>query len=240
MFRSVLTAGAGALTTVPAFFLWTRNCNIEDLPTTDELFRNAWFAKYNPTPAPKAEMRDVCVRRYPLSQIRPELVEDARRGGTAMIESFNQGIWGGFGYAFQRWYLRQRYGALPETQSQLWTKQSLLQSKYDTGTAFTDHLVVLNKTPQSIILRGGQSPRNQPETPRDMDGLLEIQAVPDFDNGYVDFKFKSVFFAGTGFDASSGAKVVPDPLVWAHKQYTKLLVESGLRRVRNQVWFSGG
>ncbi|OQV08923.1 hypothetical protein CLAIMM_13130 [Cladophialophora immunda] len=238
MFRSALTVGMGALTTVPAFVLWTRNCSIEDLPSTDELFRHASFAKYNPTPVPVSEMRDVCVRRYPLSQIRADLVEDARRGGTALIETFNQGIWGGFGYAFQRWYLQRKYGMLPETQSQLWSKQSLLQSKYEVGTEFTDHLVVLDKTPQSILLRGGQSPRNQPQSPRDMDGLLEIQAVPDFDRGYIDFKFKSVFFAGTGFEGASGAKIVPSALDWAHKQYTKLLVESGLRRVKNPRWFS--
>ncbi|KIX97393.1 uncharacterized protein Z520_06845 [Fonsecaea multimorphosa CBS 102226] len=236
MFRSVLTAGAGALTTVPAFFLWTRNCSIADLPTTDELFRNTSFAKYNPTPSPGAEMRDVCVRRYPLSQIRPELVEDARRGGTAMIEAFNQGIWGGFEMApppALRHFARNPVAALVEAGS--------AAEHVGVGTAFTDHLVVLDKTPQSVLLRGGKSPLTRPDMPRDMDGLLEIQVVPDFDKGHVDFIFKSVFFAGTGIDRGEGSsevKIVPEPLVWAHKQYTKLLVESGVLHVKNQAWFA--
>lgn len=78
---------------------------MEDLPQTDFLFRRASFAKFNPTPTPAAEMRDVCVRRYPLKKVRPELVEDARRGGPKLVESLAQGIWGGSGEFISLWIL---------------------------------------------------------------------------------------------------------------------------------------
>lgn len=89
--------GGGALALLATFAVWTRHCRMDDLPSDDELLRCRSYLKLNPTPVAWSEMRDVCTRRYPMHQLKPELVEDARRGGTALIESFSQGVWGGFG-----------------------------------------------------------------------------------------------------------------------------------------------
>lgn len=42
-------------------------------------------------------MRDVCVRRLPLYQIRPDLLEDDKKGGGKLVEAFCSGIYGGRG-----------------------------------------------------------------------------------------------------------------------------------------------
>ena len=67
------------------------------LPDNDMLFDSNSYRMLNPSPTPSSEMRDVCIRRCPLKDIRADLVENARRGGTAMVESLSQGLWGGYG-----------------------------------------------------------------------------------------------------------------------------------------------
>jgi hypothetical protein len=138
------------------------------------------------------------------------------------------------GYTPQRLILTHIYGSLPENQSQIWSRKSLRECKYDVGTEFTDHVVVLDKTPKSIVFRAASSPRHRPDSPRDMDGLVEILAVPDFENGHVDFIFKTAFFAGTGFKGAPGTKLIPAVVEYAHRQYTKLLMESAIARVREK------
>lgn len=65
-----------------------------------------------------------------------------------------------------------------------------------------------------------------------MDGLVELEALPDFEKGHVDFIFKTAFFVGTGYKGAPGTKMLPWVVEWAHRQYTKAIVEAGLSRVR--------
>jgi hypothetical protein len=87
------------LASVGAFFVWTKHCHMTPLnqftPTTEPLFQSSWYKKYNPLQNPTTH--DECVRRLPLFKIRPELVEDAQKGGSKLVEAFSQGIWGGPG-----------------------------------------------------------------------------------------------------------------------------------------------
>jgi hypothetical protein len=86
--------------TLAAFFVWTKHCKFVDLsPTTDPLFQSAFYKKYNPNPNPA--LYDLCVRKIPIFKLKPELVEDAEKGGTKMVEAFCAGVWSGFGkYTF--------------------------------------------------------------------------------------------------------------------------------------------
>src|SRR5438045_9351205 len=92
---------AAAVTTgasTAAFFVWTKHCHVSELggaATTDPIFASGFYKTYNPRANPTAH--DLCTRTVPLVQLKPELVEDARRGGTKMVEAFCAGIWGGFG-----------------------------------------------------------------------------------------------------------------------------------------------
>lgn len=83
-------AGAGA------WQLWTMNCYFELLgPDNDPLFQSRYFEQHNPGNHPS--LNDSCVRKVPLSQIPPDLVDDALNGGSKLVERFCAGVWGGYG-----------------------------------------------------------------------------------------------------------------------------------------------
>lgn len=134
------------------------------------------------------------------------------------------------GYTIQREYLRAKYKDPKRTGHQLWSKKQLLSSNYATGTEITDHFVVLDKTPSTILIRCGDSPLNSPNSQRPSDGLFEITADLHADEGFCEFRLKSVFYQGLGKSAT-GEPPMQGFMLWAHKQYTKLWMESAVRKV---------
>lgn len=127
-------------------------------------------------------------------------------------------------YAFQRSYLERKYRG-PLTSHQLWTTSELLSSNYPVGTQITDHFEVVEHTPNSIVVRCGDSPRNRDV--RESDGLFEMSAVIKRDEGVAEFGLKSIFYQGLG---KSGAPM-PAHITWLHQQYSKLWMESAIRKV---------
>jgi hypothetical protein len=76
-----------------ALYLWTSRCRFEPFgPENSTLFQHPILKIINPRNKPYSH--DCCVRAVPFAQVRPELLEDARRGGTHMIEAFCAGMWG--------------------------------------------------------------------------------------------------------------------------------------------------
>lgn len=132
------------------------------------------------------------------------------------------------GYAIQRRILEQKFKG-PETASQLWTVDDLKQSTYDPGTIITDHFEVVNKTSESIIMRGGDSPRVQDL--RATDGLFETTVDVESEEGVVVFGIKSVMYNGLGPLTEDGEKRQPPGAAtkWLHEKYDKLLMESAVR-----------
>lgn len=88
-------AGYGSLAAAGSFFAVTRKCRLQDVPASDHIFNTTLFARYNPNNAPVTQ--DVCLRRVPLSNIRPELLESEKKGEGKLVEAFCQGVWGGIG-----------------------------------------------------------------------------------------------------------------------------------------------
>ena|SRR2546421_12238572 len=140
------------------------------------------------------------------------------------------------GYAVQRAYLSAKYRNATTTAHQLWTGPQLRASRYDPGTQMTDHFEVLAKssepqgpgeTLQSILVRCGDSPLKQDV--RRSDGLFEIATQVCVDKGYAEFRLKSVFYQGLG---EAAGKPMDGFMWWAHKQYTKLWMESAVRNVK--------
>lgn len=127
-------------------------------------------------------------------------------------------------YAFQRAYLERKYRG-PLTSHQLWTKDELLSSSYPVGTQITDHFEVIEHTPNSIIVRAGDSPLKRDV--RESDGLFEMTAVINRDEGVAEFGLKSILYQGLG--KAEGA--MPAHITWLHQQYAKLWMESALRKV---------
>lgn len=83
-----------------------------DIICVDYLFNSTLFARYNPNNAPVTQ--DLAVRRVPLSQIKPELLEKDGK----LAEAFCAGVWSGLGmsslsiyiYFFFVKKLRSMYG----------------------------------------------------------------------------------------------------------------------------------
>ncbi|KAL4754418.1 hypothetical protein BDW72DRAFT_166821 [Aspergillus terricola var. indicus] len=208
------------LASLGAFFAYTRNDRFVDMPPTDPIFSHPLYAKFNPSKNPTTH--DLCIRRVPLSEINPSLLEKKGK----LVEAFCAGVWSGWGYAYQRSYLSRKYEAA-DTASHLWTNEQLASSTYDVGTLITDHFEVVEKTNDRIVVRCGDSPRRQGV--RASDGLFEISAVVKPEEGVAEFGLKSCFYQGLG---KAEGTPMPPHITWLHQQYTKLLAETALYKVR--------
>ncbi|RHZ58935.1 uncharacterized protein CDV56_105351 [Aspergillus thermomutatus] len=234
-FLRLTTIGGAA--TVGGFFWYTRNDVFEPLPLTDRIFHSARFNVLNPLRNPTTH--DLCIRRVPLSDIDPTLLEKKGK----LVEAFCAGVWSGWGthraasihscrannnrlgYAFQRAYLARKYQG-PETAHQLWSRSELRSSSYEPGTLITDHFEVVEKTPDRIVVRCGASPRVQEVRPSD--GLFEMSVKVKPEEGVAEFGLKSCFFQGLG---KAETQPMPPHMVWLHQQYTKLWMETAIRNV---------
>ncbi|CAI4211991.1 unnamed protein product [Parascedosporium putredinis] len=152
------------------------------------------------------ERRHICrvgEKTLNYSAVQPALLEDARQGGTKLIEAFAAGMWGGYGYAVQRKIMLLTKD--DSCRDDLWEKEELLRSTFQPGTYFTNHFLILSKTPRQPLRDGGRA---------------------DDDAGTVKLALKSITYSGV-----EGASTDPDPFGgvggWLHRQYAKLLVESG-------------
>ncbi|KAJ6482916.1 hypothetical protein C8R47DRAFT_577327 [Mycena vitilis] len=203
------------------FLLWTRKSRFVPFAfTSDPIFTSALFKKFNPNQNVPV-LTDLCVRRVPLSQIRPELLENEGK----LVEAFCAGVWSGAAYKIQRRYLERKYRG-PETAHQLWDARELAASDYPLSTQITDHFEVVSHTPTSINVRCGDSPRISGV--RASDGLFEMTAEVKASEGVAEFGMKSVFFQGEG---KGDGSVMPAPVAFAHRLYTKFLMESALQKV---------
>ena len=126
------------------------------------------------------------------------------------------------GFEIQRRYLQNKYRAA--TPDQLWDRADLAASNYKVGTQITDHFEVVSHTPESVVVRCGDSPRVQ--QPRPSDGVFEMVALQHPELGEVEFQLKSVFFNSETASAQHG---VPWHIEFAHRWYTKVLMESAVR-----------
>lgn len=89
---------AGAAVAVPAgFHLWTRRCAFDESfsPAADRSFAHPLLKKANPRGNP--DYHDSCARTLRFDEVRPELLEDALRGGSRLVEAYSAGVWGRYG-----------------------------------------------------------------------------------------------------------------------------------------------
>jgi hypothetical protein len=241
-----LTLGTGGLTGLGMGYLAAVTTIVSPLPEDDPLWRSKSYAAYNSHRNPSTQ--DVCIKRIPLSRIKPELLQ--REGDLAL--EFCRGVWGGLGeglirgqppchlphsltrrshgalgYRFQRAYLARKYQG-PATSSQLWTVDQLARSTYEPGTQLTDHFEVVEKTPSEIVVRCGDSPRNP--SPRDSDGLFVISAAIDRERGEAVLGLKSCFFISSRrMEGVQGP--MPGWMEVLHRWYSRIWIETGSWRV---------
>lgn len=98
--RALRTTAALTLGTLAVLFgtssYLTRDTFFRDFsPQSDSLFSTDTYKRANPHG--NDTLHDLCVRRVPLGRLRPELREDASRGGSRLVREFCRGAWGGRG-----------------------------------------------------------------------------------------------------------------------------------------------
>lgn len=214
-------AGVSA-TGAAGFWFWTRKSQFEEFgPETDKLFRHPILKQINPYNNP--DSHDMCVRRVPFSQLKPELLEDAQQGGSKLVEAYSRGMWGRYGYTVQRKIME--YFKDDSNAEDVWTKEDLLKSTYEPGTFITNHFHVLEKTPQSLTIRACPYPRQDTPTPVHVDNMLELRVDLDKEKKVAVFQMKMITFEG-----GKGASQKPDPfggfLGFLHRQYSLLLMQA--------------
>jgi hypothetical protein len=97
--RSLINVTAlGGAGTLAGWTFWTRNSKFVPLSATDPIFSLPAYAKNNPNRNPATQ--DLCVRKVPLSKIKPQLLENDGK----LVEAFCAGVWGGLG---ERFFLRR-------------------------------------------------------------------------------------------------------------------------------------
>lgn len=85
---------------------------------------------------------------------------------------------------------------------------------------------MVEKTPDRIVVRCGDSPRIQDV--RESDGLFEMSAVVKQDEGVAEFGLKTCFFKGLG---KAESEPMPLHIAWLHRQYSKLLSTTAVPNV---------
>ncbi|KAH6693796.1 hypothetical protein F5X68DRAFT_258640 [Plectosphaerella plurivora] len=215
LFRATQLAVGAPLVTFGGLYLWTRRCSFEPFgPETSPLYQHPILKIINPRNNPSSD--DCCVRSVPFSDIKPNLLKDARRGGTSLIEAFCGG------YEIQRNLMHLTKHE--SSSNDLWTSDEIRNSKFEPGTVITNHFIVLEKTPTALTFRGCLGPRQTPMAPQDLDNLFELSAVVNEEKKVVEFRLKCITFDGTDLMARE------DPFGGfpglLHRQYAKLLVEA--------------
>ncbi len=92
----LLKIAVGAATVGSAtFYALTREATFVPMNETDPLLAHRWLRKLNPWR--NAAFFDCFVRKVPLENLQPGLVDDLRGGGSKLIERFSAGTWGRYG-----------------------------------------------------------------------------------------------------------------------------------------------
>ncbi|KAL7943362.1 hypothetical protein V8C42DRAFT_328857 [Trichoderma barbatum] len=213
----------GPVVTFGGLAIWTRKCAFEPFgPDTDALFKHPILKDLNPRNNPSTH--DSCVRRVPFGQLRPELLEDAKRGGSALVEEFSRGMWAGYGYGIQRRLMGLTKA--PENRTDVWTPDELGRCTYEPGTIMTNHFLVLEKSSTSLTFRGCPAPKESPFRPRDLDNLFALTAELNEKRQEAEFRLKAITFdAVTTSPKEDPFGGVPGML---HRVYAKLLVEAAV------------
>lgn len=136
------------------------------------------------------------------------------------------------GYRPQRRVLAQKYQAV--TPNHLWTPNQLSTSNYEPGTRVTDHFEVVEKTPNSVTMRCGDSPERNPG-PRESDGIFVIYAEVDRSRDEVELGLKSCFYNS---EAKQDGILGPMPkyMELIHQFYARMWMVSASRWVTKGVF----
>ncbi|KAJ5735626.1 uncharacterized protein N7483_000751 [Penicillium malachiteum] len=237
LWKPLVATTAGGIVGLGSFFVFTRHAILVPIEPTDRINQVVQNGNFNPHRNPVVE--DKFVRRIPLDQINPRLLENPQK----LNESFYAGVWSGpgmsapfsicrsllpdergltiAGFSIQRTLSRIVSSDDPST-PKLWSRDELAASTYEQGTWITSSLEVYEKTPEAIVIRGGDTEIK--DGLKGLDAFMELSSAIKKEEGVVEFGLRSIFFTGTD---ATGTPALPGFAVWLHLQYAKLLLVTG-------------
>ncbi|KAI1160912.1 hypothetical protein F5B18DRAFT_475774 [Nemania serpens] len=193
------------------------------LTKDDPMFKTKTWRRYNPRENPA--FKDDVIKVVPLSKIRPELRNDE----AALTLEFCRGVWGRWGFKAQS-ILQERYDKPAGTDDNLWSTSELAVSKFAKGLRFSNHFEVVENSGKEIVVRCGGSPL-EPGL-RKSDGLIFLSAKIDPEQEQAVFHFKSALFSSGAPKVKDAVQSVPPKIVFLHKWYIRLLIQSAVRNVK--------
>ncbi|KAF2205366.1 hypothetical protein GQ43DRAFT_407586 [Delitschia confertaspora ATCC 74209] len=201
------------------FSLYAKNTKFVPYDTSSPDLDTPVFRKHNPERNPPVCI-DHAVRTVPLDKLKSQ-----ERG--VLTREFCRGVWGGVGFALQRRYLERKYRALEGRDKMLWDKEELGKSEYEVGTKIVDHFEVVDRSDDRVVVRCGDSPLNTAQRPGD--GLFSMEVTEDEEAQTATFHLKSVFVDTT--PEGKNAQPLPWHFQFLHRAYTKLLMETAVRKL---------
>ncbi|KAK8066294.1 hypothetical protein PG997_013041 [Apiospora hydei] len=216
-FKTGLYGITGGLASVGAGMAYLgATTSIVDLKNEDAWFRSKTYAKYNPKANPA--LQDDCIKRVPLSKIRPELRNDE----AALTLEFCR-FW-------PQSKLHERYDAPPGSEGHTWETSELAVAKYEPGLKFVNHFEVVENQGNEITVRCGGSPL-QPGL-RNSDGLILFSARIDREKQEAVFSLKSALFDSAGSYGKGAGHPIPPKIVFLHPWYVRILTHCGVENVK--------
>ncbi|CAH0043481.1 unnamed protein product [Clonostachys solani] len=207
-----------------SFWFSTRHAVFRPLPDHDPLVQGHFHQAFNPHN--NQALSDIYASTVRVEDLDRKLVDDFRNGGSKLIERYCQGIFGRWAFAIQRG-LVQSFSSVqpPPGVKDVSSTIEILNDEFNLGTLIAKEFSVLQKSPRSIILRGGQPNPNNKDGLRQLDVLSEIQVSMNDDETEISFEYKNMFFNGEGM---ASPPPLPEFIAPLHLMYAKALAANGV------------
>lgn len=107
----------------------------------------------------------------------------------------------------------------------LWEEEQISHSDFKIGTIIADDFIVRDKSPTSIMLQGGTSPRYSPDEPHEMDTIVTLRVNLNRERQLAEFRLECIVAAnGITTDDRPALGTVE---IFLHQCYSKLLLTAG-------------
>ncbi|KAG7118505.1 hypothetical protein HYQ44_005648 [Verticillium longisporum] len=174
--------------------------------------------------AQRPQFGDSCVREVAFQDIEPGLLQDGLSGGTALLEQFAGGVFGRYAFRIQR-NLMKKFRKSDANSTDLWEEEQISHSDFKIGTIIADDFIVRDKSPTSIMLQGGTSPRYSPDEPHEMDTIITLRVNLNRERQLAEFRLECIVAAnGITTDDRPALGTVE---IFLHQCYSKLLLTAG-------------
>ncbi|CAG9990126.1 unnamed protein product [Clonostachys byssicola] len=205
------------------FWFSTRHATFRPLPDHDSLVQSHFHQAFNPHK--NQALSDIYSSTIRVEDLDPKLVDDFRNGGSKLIERYSQGIFGRWAFAIQRQLVQSFSSAQPPPGvKDVTSTKEILNDEFNLGTLISKEFFVLQKSPRSIILRGGEPNPSNKDGLRKLDVLSEIEITTNDDKTEITFAFKNMFFSGEGM---ASPPPLPEFMTPLHLMYAKALAANG-------------